>query len=113
MEIIYALLIGVMFGTSVYFFLRRSIVKLILGILFMSNSVNLLLFISSGLDYNIPPFSRLEASSRMADPLPHALILTSIVIGFGIIAFSLVLNMKYHQATGTEDMDEATQEIEQ
>ena len=113
MEIIFALLIGVLFGTGIYFLLRRSLVKLILGIIFFSNSINLLLFVSAGVKIKDPPFLEQVKSGEVADPLPQALILTAIVIGFGIIAFTLVLKFKFHEATGTEDMDKATKEVEE
>ena len=113
MEIVFALLIGVLFGTGVYFLLRRSLVKLILGIIFFSNSINLLLFVSAGVEIGKPPFLEEVNSGEIADPLPQALILTAIVIGFGIIAFTLVLKYKFHETTGTEDMDEATKEVEE
>lgn len=112
MEIIFSILIGVLFGTGVYFLLRRSIVKLILGIIFISNAVNLLLFISGGLTLKKPSFVQEDGLKEVADPLPQALILTAIVIGFGVIAFTLVLKYRFHQTTGTVDIDEAKTEKE-
>lgn len=115
MEIIFAIAIGVLYAVSVYLLLRRSIVKLILGIMFLSNATNLLLFTSGGLSKGKPAF--IEKGSKVpepgiADPLPQALILTAIVIGFGIIAFTLVLTYKYYNKTGTEDLDKV-QETDQ
>ncbi|UII30593.1 Na+/H+ antiporter subunit C [Fulvivirga ulvae] len=109
MEIAFAIAIGVLYAVSVYLLLRRSIVKLILGIMLLSNATNLLLFTSGGLSKGQPAF--IERGSEapapgMADPLPQALILTAIVIGFGIIAFTLVLTYKYYSKTGTEDLDQ-------
>lgn len=108
MEIIFAIAIGILYAVSVYLLLRRSIVKLILGIMFLSNATNLLLFTSGGLTKAKPAF--IEKDSQIpaldiADPLPQALILTAIVIGFGLIAFTLVLTYKYYNTTGTEDLD--------
>ena len=108
MEIILSILIGFLFGTGVYLLLRRSIVKLILGIIFISNATNLLLFISAGMTKETPAFVEKGKESMLnqfADPLPQALILTAIVIGFGIIAFTLVLKYRYYETTGTEDLD--------
>ena len=112
MELIMALLIGVLFGSGIYLLLRRSIVKLILGIIFLSNATNLLLFVSGGLQSTNPAFIGDEKNTMVSDPLPQALILTAIVISFGIIAFTLMLKYKFHEATGTEDIDEATEEVE-
>lgn len=110
MEIILSLLTGVLFGTGVYFLLRRSIVKLILGIIFLSNATNLLLFLAGGLTLKKPSFLKEAGTTEVADPLPQALVLTAIVIGFGVIAFTLVLKYKFHQSTGTVDIDDAKTE---
>ena len=107
MEIILAIAIGILYAVSVYLLLRRSIVKLILGIIFLSNATNLLLFTAGGLSYGSPALIKNgHIESSIADPLPQALILTAIVIGFGLIAFTLVLTYTYYKATGTEDLDE-------
>ncbi len=110
MEIIVSIFIGILYATGVYLLIRRSIVKLILGIIFISNATNLLLFVSGGVTRKSPAF--VESTdpgllSKSTDPLPQALILTALVIGFGIIAFTLILKYKYHQATGTNDLDQA------
>ena len=109
MEIILSVLIGAMTSAGIYLLLRRSIVKLILGIIFLSNAVNLLLFISSGLHKAAPPFvekgkTAMELSAS-SDPLPQAMILTALVISFGFIAFTMILKYRYFQKTGTEDLD--------
>ena len=104
-----AISIGLLYAAAVYLLLRRSIVKLVLGIMFLSNATNLLLFTAGGLGYDKPAFiekGHQNPPSNIADPLPQALILTAIVIGFGLIAFTLVLTYKYYNATGTEDLDE-------
>lgn len=107
MEIIISILIGVLTTAGVYLLLRRSIVKLILGIIFLSNAVNLLLFVSAGLNRE-PAFTEKGETAVLtaSDPLPQAMILTAIVISFGIIAFTMILKYKYFQKTGTEDLDQ-------
>ncbi|ELR70448.1 Na(+) H(+) antiporter subunit C [Fulvivirga imtechensis AK7] len=109
MEVILAISIGLLYAISVYLLLRRSIVKLILGIMFLSNATNLLVFTAGGLTHGKPAFIEQEQQTppeNIADPLPQALILTAIVIGFGLIAFTLVLTYKYHSVSGTEDLDQ-------
>jgi len=109
MEIIITVLIGVLYTAGVYLLLRRSLVKLVLGIIFLSNATNLLIFTTAGLTEGKPAFVReegIKAAQETADPLPQALVLTAIVIGFGIIAFTLVLKYKYYKKTGTYDMDQ-------
>ncbi|HRI55638.1 MAG TPA: Na(+)/H(+) antiporter subunit C [Anaerolineae bacterium] len=104
MELIMAVVIGVLFATGVYLILRRSIVKLLLGLLLLSHSANLLLFTVGGLRRAAPPIIGEGAAGGLTDPLPQALILTAIVIGFGLIAFTLVLVYRVDQAVGSDDL---------
>jgi len=109
MEILLAFVIGLLYAAGVYLLLRRSIVKLILGIMFFSHATNLLIFVSGGLHRGQPQFANdgiNTVSANPTDPLPQALILTAIVIGFGINAFFLALMYRFYQVTGTEDLDE-------
>ena len=112
MEIMLSILIGILYAAGVYLLLRRSLVKLILGIIFLSNATNLLIFMSSGLLQGKPAFvtkEGAEAVNGVADPLPQAMVLTAIVIGFGLVAFTLVLKYKYYKKTGTYDLDQIKQ----
>jgi multicomponent Na+:H+ antiporter subunit C len=107
MEIILAVTVGVLYTAGVYMLLRRSIVKLVIGIILLSNATNLLIFISSGLSSRTPAFAfAAETAENVSDPLPQALILTAIVIGFGLVAFTLALKYKFYEVTGTDDLDE-------
>jgi multicomponent Na+:H+ antiporter subunit C len=106
MELIMAVVIGVLFATGVYLILRRSIVKLLLGLLLLSQGANLLLFTVGGLRRAMPPILEEGAATRIADPLPQALILTAIVISFGLIAFTLVLAYRVDQVVGSDDLDD-------
>ncbi len=109
MEIVAAFVIGGLYAAGLYMLLRRSIVKLILGLALLGNAANLLIFTASGLTRGEPPLVR-EGMPRpvppFADPLPQALILTAIVIGFGVLAFALVLVHRAYQTVGTDDLDE-------
>lgn len=108
MNLIMAILIGALYTTGVYLLLRRSIVKLVLGILFLSYATNLLLFFTGGLTFLSPAFDdgTITDFSVLSDPLPQALILTAIVIGFGLVSFSMVLIYRFFKETGTVDLDE-------
>ena len=107
MEGFLALVIGVLFGTGTYLILRRSIVKLLLGLMLWTHGANLVLFTLSGLHRGAPPLVTLGGDvSALADPLPQALILTAIVIGFGLIAFTLVLAYQVDRAVGSDDLDD-------
>lgn len=111
MEIILAILTGVLYTAGVYMLLRRSMLKFIIGIIFMSNATNLLVFLAAGIVQGSPAFAdgKLADPSKVADPLPQALVLTAIVIGLGIIVFTLALKYKYFQLTGTDDLDQVKQ----
>ncbi|TLD69161.1 Na+/H+ antiporter subunit C [Phragmitibacter flavus] len=108
METILAIVIGGIYAMSFYLMLRRSLVKLILGIMLFGQGVNLLIFTSSGLTRSAAPVipgNADQLTAPYADPLPQALILTAIVIGFGILAFSLALMHRAHQTLKTDDLD--------
>ena len=111
MEVLLAILVGVLYTAGVFMLLRRSILKFIIGIIFMSNATNLLLFLSAGIIPGNPAFVEnvVEDTSKIADPLPQALVLTAIVIGLGIIVFTLALKFKYFELTGTDDLDQLQQ----
>lgn len=109
METLMAFLIGGLFASGIYLMLRRSIVKLAIGLVLLGQSANLLIFTVSGLTRGNPPL--VPAGESMppmpfADPLPQALVLTAIVIGFGVLAFTLVLVKRVYQTVGTDDLDE-------
>lgn len=91
-----AILVGFLFATGAYLILRRDPIKLILGLTMVSYGVNVLLFTASTLRPGAPPIIADKSSftgdiSSFVDPLPQALILTAIVISFGITAFLVVL----------------------
>ncbi len=109
METLMALVVGGLYAAGLYMMLRRSIVKLIIGLVLLSNATNLLIFISARLIRGQPPLIP-ESSNYMnatyADPLAQALILTAIVISFGVLAFTLVLAYRAYQTVGTDDLDD-------
>jgi multicomponent Na+:H+ antiporter subunit C len=109
MEVILAFLIGGLYAAAVYMLLRRSLVKLLIGLSLLSHATNLLIFTAGGLTRGRPPIllsgAAALASTPMADPLPQALILTAIVISFGVTAFALVLAYRAYRVTGSDDVD--------
>lgn len=80
-----------MYAAGVYVVLERSLTRVIIGFLLIGNATNLLLLIVSGPSGDAPLMSDGADPSTFADPLPQALILTSIVINFGMSAFLLAL----------------------
>ena len=99
-----ALVVGTLFAASIYMMLRRSIVKIVIGLIILSNAANLL----SGLTRGAPPLiadGAKQVAGTVADPLPQALILTAIVIAFSVLAFAVVLIRRAYEVVGTDDLD--------
>ncbi|RCW70918.1 multisubunit sodium/proton antiporter MrpC subunit [Marinobacter nauticus] len=108
MESLMALVVGILFAASIYMMLRRSIVKIVIGLIILSNAANLLIFVVSGLTRGAPPLiadGAKQVAGTVADPLPQALILTAIVIAFSVLAFAVVLVRRAYEVVGTDDLD--------
>lgn len=108
METLLAIVVGLLYATALYMMLRRSIVKLVIGLILLSNAANLLIFTASGLGSGQPPLIPLGYDmpvGEVSDPLAQALILTAIVIGFGVLAFAVVLIHRAYEVVGADDMD--------
>ncbi|MBX3176735.1 MAG: Na+/H+ antiporter subunit C [Candidatus Hydrogenedentes bacterium] len=109
MQISLALLIAVLFGCGFYLIMRRSYLKVILGIMLLSHAANMLVFTSAGIVRSpapLVPEGMQAAEASGADPVPQALVLTAIVISFGVTAFALVLFRRAYDVVGTDDIDE-------
>lgn len=108
MELVLAVLTGGLVAGGVYLMLRRNLVRLLFGLVLISNAINLLIFTSGGLTRGRPaliPAMPDVVQGATANPLPQALILTAIVIGFGLLTFALVLVHRTHREFGTLDPD--------
>ncbi|MEM7134514.1 MAG: Na+/H+ antiporter subunit C [Chloroflexota bacterium] len=108
MEIILALTVGGLYAAAIYMMLRRSIAKFIIGLVLLSHATHLFIFTIGRTVRGAPPLIASNAetlSGLFADPVPQALILTAIVISFGVQAFALVLVKRVYQTQGTGDMD--------
>lgn len=109
MEIILAFVIGGLFAASVYMLLRRSLVKLLIGLGLLSHATNLLIFTAAKLTRGRPPVIGANGTALappFADPLPQALVLTAIVISFGVTAFALALAFRAYRSIGADDLDQ-------
>lgn len=109
MEVILAFVIGGLFAAGIYMLLRRSLLKLLIGLALVSHAANLLIFTAAKLTRASPPVIDMGESvlePPFADPLPQALILTAIVISFGVIAFALALAFRAYRSIGTDDLDQ-------
>lgn len=113
MEVLLAVASGVLYAAGIYLMLRRRFAQLIIGLGLLSNGTNLLIFTAGGLTRARPPVVPEGADQLVgvyADPVPQALVLTAIVIGFGLLAFALVLAHRVHATVGTDDVDELGRE---
>ena len=104
MEALISILIGIMTARAVYLFLRARIFPVVLGLSLLSYAVNIFLFVSGRLHLNSAPLVE-HGLARLPDPLPQALVLTAIVIGFGMTAFLVVLALRALHDLGDDRVD--------
>ena len=109
MDYAVAALVGVFFTAAVYLLLSRSLIRMLLGLALLGNAVNLLILVGGRLTRAVPPIVPDDMEGTLAasaNPLPQALILTAIVIGFAMFTFLLVLSYRAYAALETDDTDE-------
>jgi len=95
--------IGILTACGVFLMLRPRTFSLVLGLTLLSYAVNLFLFASGRLTMDAPPLIRDGAS--YTDPLPQALVLTAIVIGFGMTAYLVMLALRALAESGDDSVD--------
>ena len=109
MEQIIAIVCGAMLASSFYLLMRRSLLRFVIGLILLSNGVNLVIFTMGRLTRYQPPVIPKGAKvppEPFANPLPQALILTAIVISFGLLAFTLVLVYRHFAASRSIESDD-------
>ncbi|SFM38076.1 Na+/H+ antiporter subunit C [Marinobacter zhejiangensis] len=100
MELAYALIIGTLTASGIYLVLRARTFPVVVGLTLLSYGVNLFLFATGRLATGGQPI--IGSTEQYADPLPQALVLTAIVIGFAMTAFVVVLALR-NQADNEDD----------
>lgn len=108
MTLILAVVIGALFAGGLYMMLRRNLVKILIGLLLLGHAVNLFVFTLGRLVRGRPPLipaGKTMLSPPYADPVPQALILTAIVISFGVSAFAIILLRQAYLSAGTDDLN--------
>ena len=106
MELVLAVVAGMLYATGLYLMLRRRLAQVIVGLGLLAHGSNVLIFTAAGVTRGAPPVIPADgAAVSFADPVPQSLILTAIVIGFGVLAFSLVLARRVHESAGSDDID--------
>lgn len=111
MNTLYVLAISLIFGAGIYLLLSRHLLRMLFGISLISAAANLVILISGRLGATSPPIIPEGATSLpegAANPLPQALILTAIVIGFALSALLISLLLRTWQSTGTLDGSQLT-----
>lgn len=130
MSFLLACVIGLLFASGTYMLLRRSFVKLIIGLGLIGHGANLLIITAAGIAADAPPAGDAAQAGdaaretrgtppliaegeqtlpgSAADPLPPALILTAIVISFAIVSYTIVLVKRTYEELGTDDLNQMT-----
>jgi multicomponent Na+:H+ antiporter subunit C len=108
-ETLLALTLGCLVAGGVYLMLAGDLLRFLFGLTLISNAVNLAIFASGRITVAgsppLVPDGAYAPAEGVANALPQALILTAIVIGFGLFAFALVLTLKAYGLLGTIDID--------
>ena len=106
MNLIYSAGFAAIMACGVYLLLSRHVMRIVYGVILFSASVNLVLFLSGRIGPNPPPVipsGETVLSAGAANPLPQALVLTAIVIGFSLVAFAVALALQTFRTIGTLD----------
>lgn len=109
MEVPFAVMVGTLFACGLYLMMQRNLLRFAFGLLILSGSVNVLVFTAGRLTRGAPPIipdGLTVPAGEVANALPQAVVLTAIVIGFGLIAFTLVLLLRVYERLGTVKTDE-------
>lgn len=112
MEFLVASAIGIMTAAGIYLVLRLRTFPVILGISLMTYAVNVFLFASGRLTIGAPPVLR-DDMTAYADPLPQALVLTAIVISFGMTAVVVMIGLGAFLGSDDDHVDDQPEEGQQ
>lgn len=112
MEVVYAIAVGILTGSGVWLLLRPRTFQVLMGMMLLAYATNLFIFGMGRLVVHRPPIVEAAAgvvaavdATRYADPVPQALVLTAIVIGFATTALFLVVLLALRGFTGTDHVD--------
>ncbi|TCI69648.1 MULTISPECIES: Na(+)/H(+) antiporter subunit C [unclassified Exiguobacterium] len=105
MEILMSITVGVLFMIGTYLLLSKSLLRIVLALIILSHGAHFLLLTMGGLQTGGPPLLNLNVET-FTDPLPQALVLTAIVISFGMTSFLLVLSYRTYKVFRTDDLDQ-------
>ena len=104
MNVVFAVAIGLLFAMGVYQMLGRDLLRIAFGIYLMFNAVNVLIMAEGTVPGRVAPFAQLEGPK--VDPMVQAMVLTAIVIGFGLATLLLLLSARLAQERGSMNAEE-------
>ena len=107
MELIVAITIGVLTAAGIYLILRLRAFPVILGLTLFTYATNLFVFATGRLTVGLPPVLNDEAAGY-SDPLPQALVLTAIVISFGMTAVLVLISLGAYLEAGSDKVEYTT-----
>lgn len=106
MNVIYALAVALLFGSGAYLMLKRDLIRVVVGVILLSNAANLFIM-AAGLTRGAPPVYPLpEDGAAVSDPLVQGMTLTAIVIGFAVSALLLALVYRVYTSHLSLDLDD-------
>ncbi|MDA3131081.1 Na(+)/H(+) antiporter subunit C [Aliibacillus thermotolerans] len=105
METLMTITAGILLSIGTYLILTKSLLRIVLGTSIFTHGVHIMLLSMAGLKTGAVPLLG-EDAAAYTDPIPQALMLTSIVISFALTAFFLVLSYRTYKTFGTDDMDQ-------
>jgi len=109
METALAVVSGTLVAGGIYLLLSQNLVRMLFGLIMLSNAVNLVIFTAGGLDHRKPPLidaGSVTTATPVANALPQALILTAIVIGFALLTFMFILFYRTYETFETGDTEQ-------
>ena len=106
MEILVASTVGMLTAAGLYLMLRLQTFPVILGLSLLSYAVNIFIFAAGRVGPGMPPIIS-QTATGYSDPLPQALVLTAIVISFGMTAVIVILSLGAYLHAGDDQIDAA------
>ncbi|WP_222946894.1 Na(+)/H(+) antiporter subunit C [Streptomyces sp. TRM49041] len=105
LDLTMAVVVGTLFSVGFYLMLQRSLMRIVLGFILLGHGTNLLLLVSGGAPGKPPIITEGDTDAAgVADPLPQAMALTSIVITFGLTTFLVALAYRSWRLSGHDEV---------
>jgi len=105
--------VAILFATGTYLILQRMLSRVVIGLGLVSHGANLLIMLAGTRPAQPPVVTKSEVAAvgAVADPLPQAMVLTAIVISFGVTAFLLALALRSYLLTGSDAVEDDLEDL--